>query len=207
MRQKLYAAFGITAALVLLTHSGRAWGGSEKKGLNVLAFNYSTASESTLRGAEVETSRILAMSGIQLRWIQCAAIVRPALPLACQSEARSAQIRVRILDKSAGGVFHDGIFGFATHPIFATVYYESALLLAQRSTDSASSVSTILGCLIAHEMGHLLLGANQHTASGLMQAQWDIGQIKRAMMGTLLFTPEQSRMMLRNVDGRGTSRD
>ena len=51
----------------------------------------------------------------------------------------------------------------------------------------------ILGCVIAHELGHLLLGSNSHSDEGIMQPRWDPNQVRQLMMGTLLFTPEQSK--------------
>ncbi len=52
-------------------------------------------------------------------------------------------------------------------------------------------VPIILGCVIAHEVGHLLLGSNSHSGSGIMQGHWERGQIRKAMTGNLPFTPEQ----------------
>jgi hypothetical protein len=109
------------------------------------------------------------------------------------------QIRVRILARQLNYAFKDSIFGFAITPVFASVYYESALRLARTSSNSESDVSTILGCLIAHEVGHLLLGHNHHSVNGIMQGLWEIKQIQQAMMGALAFTPERSKLMLVNA--------
>jgi hypothetical protein len=34
-----------------------------------------------------------------------------------------------------------------------------------------------MGRVTAHEIGHLLLGTNSHTVSGLMQAKWDLRRL------------------------------
>jgi hypothetical protein len=51
------------------------------------------------------------------------------------------------------------------HPTgtLASVYYEYAV----RLTSSDTEVSTMLGCAIAHEIGHLLLGPRSHSAGEL----------------------------------------
>jgi hypothetical protein len=45
----------------------------------------------------------------------------------------------------------------------------------------------LLGSVIAHELGHLLLGEHSHSSGGLMQAHWRSEQLKRMEMGNLLF--------------------
>jgi type IV secretory pathway TraG/TraD family ATPase VirD4 len=45
--------------------------------------------------------------------------------------------------------------------------------------------------VIAHEVGHLLLGSNSHSQSGIMIAQWHPAELQKLSMGRLLFTPDQ----------------
>lgn len=51
-------------------------------------------------------------------------------------------------------------------------------------------ITTVLGHVIAHEVGHLLLRAG-HTERGLMRAQWFERDLELARAGLLGFTPEQ----------------
>jgi hypothetical protein len=46
---------------------------------------------------------------------------------------------------------------------------------------------------MAHEIGHLLLGTNAHSALGIMRPHWQGEELRRIGMGTLLFTPQQVR--------------
>jgi len=200
--RSIYGTFCIAGVLVVCVGSETLWAQPETQALTVLAFNYSRASDSLVTQAEKETSRVFSDSGIKLSWIDCAAHSQLDSPPMCTSEAAPAQIRLRILDRNAGKLYQGDIFGFATAPVFASVYYESALRLAATSTDSELNVSILLGCLIAHEIGHLLLGPNRHAASGIMRASWDTNQVKLAMMGSLLFMREQSKLMLKNVQLR-----
>ena len=48
---------------------------------------------------------------------------------------------------------------------------------------------------MAHEIGHLLLGANSHSCTGIMQAFWSGEELSLAARADMLFTPEQSRQM------------
>lgn len=204
MRRSICWIFGIAAVSAVIADAGTARAQTEMERIVVLVFNYSRASDALIARAEVETSRVFSQAGIGLAWFQCPVNARPDSPV-CHTEAASTQIRIRILDRNIAKVYQDGIFGFAIAPVFASVYYESAQRVARQTTESEANVATILGCLIAHEVGHLLLGHNQHTASGIMKASWDIQQIKLAMMGRLLFVPEQSKRMLENVHLRMSS--
>jgi hypothetical protein len=59
--------------------------------------------------------------------------------------------------------------------------------------------SKILGHVIAHEMGHLLLPPNSHSQSGVMNADWDSEQLLRMVKGLLQFTPEQGELIRSHV--------
>jgi hypothetical protein len=79
-------------------------------------------------------------------------------------------------------------------PVWLGVYYDYVARLARRD-DAEFEIPIILGCDIAHEIGHLLLGSESHSASGIMKGHWERGQIRQAVTGTLLFTPEQAKLI------------
>jgi hypothetical protein len=101
---------------------------------------------------------------------------------------------LRILAAPTENRFQDKVFGFAVVPALASVYYDYVSRRAE-SDDAEFEVPIILGCVIAHEVGHLLLGANSHSDLGVMQPRWERKQIRQAMMGGLLFTPEQAKLI------------
>ena len=86
-------------------------------------------------------------------------------------------------------------------PIFASVYYDYALRGAKRDNDEFE-VPVILGCVITHELGHLLLGPNSHSGSGVMQPQWGRKQVQQALTGGLLFTDAQSKRIQAEAEKR-----
>ena len=93
---------------------------------------------------------------------------------------------MRILPAPVLDKFQDSVFGFAVHPVLASVYYEFALRRAKRD-DAEFELPMILGCVMAHELGHLLLGSNSHSDKGIMLPRWEVNQVRQLMMGTLLF--------------------
>jgi hypothetical protein len=99
-----------------------------------------------------------------------------------------------VLSEPTQDRFQDTVFGFAVVPILASVYYDHALRTAKKD-NAEFEVPIILGCVIAHEVGHLLLGLNSHTSAGVMQPRWERKQVRQAMTGVLLFTHEQSKLV------------
>jgi hypothetical protein len=57
----------------------------------------------------------------------------------------------------------------------------------------------LLGHVIAHEIGHLLLPYDAHSESGIMRAAWDKAQATHAAMGTLTFDRGQAALIRRSV--------
>jgi len=52
----------------------------------------------------------------------------------------------------------------------------------------------VLAHAMAHEIGHLLL-PHGHSATGLMRAEWDGKDLRRAVHGQLKFTPQQAELI------------
>jgi len=170
--------------------------------ITVLVANYSQASPAILAAAEREAGRILGQAGLRASWLECSVVpstVSTQDP--CQGAPEANGIRLRILAAPVQDKFQDSVFGFAVHPVLASVYYEFALRRARRD-DADFELPIILGSVMAHELGHLLLGSNSHFDRGIMLARWEVNQVRQLMMGTLLFTPEQSKLMRLEAQAR-----
>ena len=163
--------------------------------ITVQIYNYSPASPEIVARAEREAGRILSAAGLQPVWLEC-----PVKPPAsessgpCQNALAATDLRLRILPTSIQNRFQDSVFGFAVHPALASVYYDYAQRRA-KVDDAELELPVILGGVIAHELGHLLLGSDAHSATGIMQPRWDPSQVRLLLMGTLQFTPEQTKRM------------
>jgi len=166
--------------------------------ITVQIYNYSLASPTVLvvlAGAEREAGRILRMAGLRAVWLECP--VGPFTPGPqghCEKAPEATDLRLRVLGAPLTNKFQDTVFGFAVHPVLASVYYEYAARRA-KSDDADFEAPIILGCAIAHELGHLLLGTNSHSDAGIMQPRWESNQFRQLMIGNLVFTTEQSKLM------------
>jgi hypothetical protein len=172
--------------------------------VTVRVYNYAQPSSTLLAEAEHEAGRIFAEAGLKTVWLDCMPAHSGLLPQApCQDAIEATDIRLRILTLPVRNSLQDTALGFAVAPVLATVYYESVLALAKYD-DREFEGSIVLGCAIAHEIGHLLLGSNRHSLTGVMRAQWERKQIRQALMGAMLFTPDQARLMQAETQKRMT---
>ena len=79
----------------------------------------------------------------------------------------------------------------------ATVYVDRVASLAQ---ESGVDGSLLLGRAIAHEIGHLLIGTNQHSTSGVMRARWSRRDLRRGRPDQWRFTREEMMAMRERVE-------
>src|SRR5437016_14371766 len=76
---------------------------------------------------------------------------------------------------------------------YADLFFEPIEQLHQQNSDI--SLAPILGDVLAHELGHLLLGSNAHSRDGIMQPHWTREQLRRVAMGQMRFSKEQAARM------------
>jgi hypothetical protein len=170
--------------------------------IRVRVDSYTPATTAVLAGAEREAARILGAAGLRTVWLDCPNGPSPAVSQdPCQQPLETTDIVLRVVSESTQNKFQDTVFGFSVQPVLATVYYEYPMRLAKRD-ESVFELPVILGCVIAHEIGHLLLGPDSHSGSGIMQPNWERKQVRQAMTGGLLFTPAQAKHIQAEVRTR-----
>jgi hypothetical protein len=78
------------------------------------------------------------------------------------------------------------------YPTSAWVFYHQAVEL---EAGNLGARAAILGGILAHEIGHLLLAENGHSGTGVLRAQWGDQDLRMIACGRLWFTPEQASRM------------
>ena len=78
---------------------------------------------------------------------------------------------------------------------YSDVFYDRATEL---HANWNVGLADILGNVMAHELGHLLLGSNSHAGTGIMRAHWQGEELRRLSQGGLWFTNEQGDHMRGN---------
>ena len=138
--------------------------------------NYAAVPGGVLTEAEAEASRIFRHAGVRVRWVG---------PL--ETEAR---VRVHILsgEMTVRTRTRPDVLGLAT------VDSGMVWVLYDRVVDSSESVSVrvsrVLGFVMAHEIGHVLLVGRGHSHVGLMKPRLDPDVLRTGLIG---FTPQERR--------------
>jgi hypothetical protein len=73
---------------------------------------------------------------------------------------------------------------FAREGVHATVFYNRIEKLC------LGPMANLLGAAMAHEIGHVLLGSTEHSATGIMKARWGQAEFQLLACHRLQFTPE-----------------
>lgn len=192
------------ACLIGLSIAQKGIAGASDSNLTfeVRVYSYSQASAAMVAGAEREAGRIFGVAGIRVIWQDCGTL-DPAnySQSPCQKFRGPAYIELRILPQPIRNMFQDDPLGFAIAPAMADVYYRKAMLFVG-GEGSAFAGQTILGCVVAHEIGHLLLGSNSHSDSGIMRARWEREDMQPRLMARRLFTSGQGKVIRAEVKRR-----
>ena len=145
------------------------------------------------------TRSIFGRAGIDAVWRDCEAIVRAdSSSTICAHPRAPEEVVVRIVAKPAGSATVADVLGFSnvagpeTATSLATVLADRVELAAVRTQSESGK---LLGRVIAHEVGHLLLATNWHANAGLMRAAWRDDEISRDRPADWVFSGAEARQL------------
>lgn len=202
-------AWMAACAILATACSSSAWAGSpDTSGASVTlrVYNYANASRTILLASETETAGILARAGITARWIDC-----PTSHAAwqdfpeCHLPRTGADYMVSILPQAMSSLVPKtgDPLGNADDtdldPRRAAIFYDRIRALAGGDT---APFQVLLGRVMAHEVGHLLLGRNAHARTGIMKAAWSDGELSGQAGSAMVFTAAQALRMKARIETR-----
>jgi hypothetical protein len=164
--------------------------------ITVAVIDFAAIAPAARLRAEQEAARILKEAGISSLWADIASEEQTDLP--------AGALVVRILPE-AGSTHDPKALGVALAlgpgALYATIFFDR---VCERAADpvlseAGASLAVLLGHVIAHEIGHLLLGTNSHSRSGLMSAAWDLNDMRAIARGRLSFGSDESAKMRAEV--------
>jgi hypothetical protein len=140
--------------------------------LRVFVSGFPHLSASVLQDAESEAVRLLRPAQIQLQWIDCNSRTGPA---SCQLPLAQTDLVVRFLPKALpqASARALGLAECSTGYATAFIFYDRVLALRTHTRP----LSAMLGRVLAHEITHLLLPHENHSALGLMRSEWSIDDL------------------------------
>jgi hypothetical protein len=168
--------------------------------MNVSVCNLGHLPASLVAQAEVEAALVFRSIGVEVVWANCQDEV------ATEQAERGLRFMIRLRDdkppKTAGLASLDAMGrSYVSKPgdgNMADVYYRA---VQEFSAQHGADADGLLGSVIAHELGHLLLGPG-HASHGIMRAPWNTGDATAAKQRSLKFTSAQQEEIYRNLEVR-----
>lgn len=160
--------------------------------LTVAVENASRVPPRILASAQQEAARIFARAGIELVWTRRDP-AGPRVPV------------LKVVDRfdRAG---YDLRLGFALVPDpgrdFAGYAVACARCVEETVTDGSLAYALSLGYVIAHELGHVLLGSDSHSLTGIMAPEFPVQGLLRVPRDAFLFSSAQAEKMRRRASSR-----
>jgi hypothetical protein len=177
------------------------WGAESAAEITVQVHNDAGLPEHKVSLALAEAAWIMRLAGVTVHWTRCTGAVD------CQ-ESPDPRLLVISINADAPSDLSKTALGFAL-PFTARGNHAAAFVgkvasFTQNHLLGASEDPSVLGAVIAHELGHLLLKSNEH-GDGIMRADWQSGAARAIVQRRLVFTPVQARNMRQNLQRRVAS--
>ena len=204
MSQKHATCLNISLLLAALTCPAGATLAQETSAFRITihVYNYATVPKKTLARAKDEGGQIFKVAGLATQWLD-----HPVTSVDGRNSHDSTDswdgthFVLRLFTLSRKGL-NKNAMGEALSRRIANVFMD-------RVTDvgvvGELSAGQMLGHAIVHEIGHLLLGDNSHSAFGIMVATWSKQDLWRMSKGDLLFTHQEVTRIQAEVKHRSRS--
>jgi hypothetical protein len=150
--------------------------------VTISVHNYADVPTHLLAAAEDQARQIFRHSGLETVWLNCSPKLEKVEPRSCYF-SDTTHLTLKISPHAMHAKVRDRIDVLGTaYPsekgagYFAYVFYDRVQEVAQRR----SLGHALLADVMAHEIGHLLLGSPAHSASGIMCAHWSYEELWRS---------------------------
>jgi hypothetical protein len=153
--------------------------------VHVVLMDRAAVPADTLERAQNDTTRVFELSGITLVWVDAETCQAPCLT-------------VWIVMRPMGPKSRDSrVLGIApgTKEVRGTNVWIFYPRIQAHSANLGMDASELLGHVMAHELGHLLLPYDAHSFAGVMRPAWDRAQVANALDGRLTFMPAQAALI------------
>src|SRR5580693_5762083 len=172
--------------------------------VSISVHDYAGVSAPLLAAAEDQAREIFRRAGLETVWLNCSPKLEKHEPESCYF-ADATHLTLKISPHAMNAQVRDRIDVLGTsYPdekgagYFAYVFYDRVRELAERRTLGHG----LLADVMAHEIGHLLLGSNSHSRSGIMCGRWEAEQLRSVAEGLMSFAPSESRLMRERLRAR-----
>ena len=222
LRWTFSAGFALASGLTGFSHIAVVAASENRPTITIHVRNYAGVAPQTLTEAEKVATEIYRKAGVDIGWANVPlAAENGQLNSARHQTITLADIQLNIfLDDTVGlSGLSNNVMGLApgTGPdrgtvyvfdhIVRTLYWRMSSVYINGDMDRYVSMGQVLGHVIAHEVGHLLLSQQIHSPHGIMRGEWSFVDFRDMTSGMLLFTSEQGEYLRADVRSRNTRQE
>jgi len=208
LRWVLNVGLVLSIGLTGVSHTAEAASSQRSLAITIRVHNYAGVAPKTLADTEDVATEIFQEAGVETRWVDIIStrkntqVSSPYYPALTSADIQLSILPSKMSDRLG---LANNVIGLAPDTDAQIIYvFESKvetvfwrLLRAQHNgrMDRPISRAEILGHVIGHELGYLLLNLKGHSAHGIMRGEMDF--IDRHDF--LLFTPQQAEVLRADV--------
>jgi hypothetical protein len=222
LRWTLSAGLALASGLTGLDHAAAAASSETSSAITIHVRNYAGVAPRTLTEAEHVATGIFRKAGVETEWADIVVTTE-------NGHANSADHQTFTLTDIQLDIFPDDMLGLSglsnnvmglapgTGPdrrtvyVFdrkvRTIYWKMSSAYINGDMDRYVSMGQVLGHVIAHEVGHLLLNQQVHSPQGIMRGEWSFVDFRDMTSGMLLFTPQQAEFLRADVRRRNGQKE
>jgi hypothetical protein len=163
---------------------------AQSSSITILVYDYVRVPAGTLRQAEHYADNIVATAGVSVTWLHCFAAKSLSADAKALCDAGWTAQTPALRFISGSNRHQPREYGHTDVPVLITVYYDTIAHTWHHDYTDVE-IPDVLGCVLVHELGHLLLRDTSHSSTGIMQSQWSRDQMRLAIWGALGFTKDQ----------------
>ena len=183
--------------------------------LTVEMHNDAKIDSKELADAERVAGSVFKKAGVASSWMAAGTVSENRSSDTTDDATSLAHLRVYVLSQATADSFALPVGAMGVAPgkgpdrQFVYIFYDRVKELTHKretadALDARISLCTgqILGEVMAHEIGHILLNLPSHSATGIMRGPWNRRDLQDAAYGQSLFTPEQAKVIRTEVARR-----
>lgn len=172
--------------------------------LTVRVYNAGGLATADIEMALDAAEPILRDTAIDVTFRRCGMAFVPAVPVDhCEDTLKSHEVVVRIIDAPKASTSLDPTAFGLTYVVAETNRGWLATVFADRVRTTAARIhmgaGTLAGLVLAHEVGHLLLGQGYHGEAGLMRADWPDQVLAGSVRQEWRFSPSEAALIQRRL--------
>jgi len=196
----------LTVSTYGATHASPATGKKERGTITIGIYNYAHAEPGLLLKAQRTAASILWKAEVETVWHDCTTDDASRSSTACAALDDPTHLTLRIAPDAMSNRWrqeHGDALGFAVvggqFCCYASVLYDRVTKLNE---EKRLDLASLLGTVMAHELGHLLLNDTSHANAGLMRANWSCEELSAISRGWLLFSDAERKRIQNGVIAR-----